>query len=158
MIHDIPKPEIDPSKPCAFNMERSRSGVEATERRRSAFTAPLPLTIIRGSEVGKVKVVPGYVNLAVPTCGGVALDVIPAPEIAITGDVMQVWAKAVMVYPSTFTATIETSEPTPEITVDGWTSGWIIGTVTSEGVITPIHNGGNLTVESFGNINLWWLS
>lgn len=129
-----------------------------------------PLTISQGTAENKFQVVPGYVNSLMPTLSSTALDAATPPEITVTADVW-VWIKVVGTFgtPDSYVATIETSatSATPsgtDITATGFTSFRSIGKVDYTAgspatyVITNYHNGGNLGVDSFGNINLWWLA
>lgn len=123
----------------------------------------LPLTLVGGSASDKVRVVTGYVNGSMPTLGAVALDADPAPEITLAVAETHVWIKCVAVYASGFTFTIETStSSTPPagatISGTGFTSFHWIGRCDVAGSVVTISNsqGGNLGVNSFGNINLWW--
>lgn len=136
-----------------------------------------PLTLKNGSDVGKFQVIPGYVNSIMPTLSATALDAGTPPEITVTADVW-VWIKTVGTFGTgsggedEYTVTIETSASNvvpsgTAISDTGFTSFRAIGKVdftAASGsdpatyVITNFHNGGNLSVDSFGNVNLWWLA
>jgi hypothetical protein len=131
-------------------------------------TPLLKLTIIQGTAADKFQIVPGYVNSVMPTLATVALDATTPPEITVT-EPLYVWIKVVGTFgtPDSYVVTIETQTssayPTGvEITVTGFTSFWRIGLInfisgtpdTFE--ILNAHSGGNLGVESFGNVNHWW--
>lgn len=136
-------------------------------------TPPEPLTIIQGSAANKFQIVPGYVNTLMPTLSGTALNAGTAPEITVSAN-KWVWVKCVGTFgdPDSYVVTIETSTSGSvpagtEITAYGFVSFRLIGSVgfaagtppdpdTFE--ITNMHSGGNLGVESFGNINLWWIA
>jgi hypothetical protein len=148
---------------------RGRGGVSAAELK--------PLTLKNGTAVDKFQVIPGYVNSLMPTLSSTALDAETPPEITVTADVW-VWIKCVGTFGTgsfgedEYTITIETSASSvvpsgTAISSTGFTSFRCVGkvdyTAAAGGdpatyVISNFHNGGNLGVESFGNVNLWWLS
>ena len=130
--------------------------------------ATKPLTLKRGTDVDKIQIIPGFINLEMPTLGGTDLDDATPPEITVTADVW-VWLKCVGTFgsPDTYVGTIETTTTATApsgttITATGFVSFRPLGRVdftagspaTYE--ITNVHSGGNLEVDSFGNINLWW--
>ena len=142
------------------------------------LSTPTPigkLLITGGSEAGKYRITDGVVNSETPTLAGVdiggdpdATPVVAPPEFTVT-DTTYAWIKCVGVFdvPDTYTVTIhtQTAAGTPtgtEISTTGFTSFFYIGRVTFTAgspatyAITNEHTGGNLGVESFGNINLWW--
>jgi hypothetical protein len=140
--------------------------------RRGGGSKPLKLTIKQGTAADKFQIIPGYVNFEMPTLATVALDNATPPEITVTADVW-VWIKCVGTFvgvgADTYVVTIETTATEdapadPSISGTGFTSYRCIGTVDFTSgtpdtfAITNYHNGGNLSVESFGNINLWWLA
>ena len=133
-------------------------------------TSIKPLTLRRGSAVDKFQVVPGYINLEMPTLSGTDLDDATPPEITVTADVW-VWLKCVGTFgdPDTYIGTIETTatSATPSgttITATGFVSFRPIGKVDYTAgtpntyVTTSFHSGGHLGVESFGNVNIWWIA
>ena len=128
------------------------------------------LLIANGSETGKYKITDGKVNFVTPTLGGTLIDNDPPPEITVTADTW-VYIKVVGTFadPDTYVVTIETeAAATPptgtDITASGFTSFFYIGRVDFTSgtpdtfTIINSHSGGNLGVESFGNVNLWWKS
>lgn len=130
--------------------------------------APLPLTIKQGTAADKFQIVPGYVNDEMPTLSATALDDDPPPEITVD-QTKYVWAKCVGTFgsPDTYVVTVETSATatTPAgtaITATGFVSFFYIGRVEfTSGTpdtfeIFNQYDGGNLGVDSFGNINLWF--
>lgn len=137
---------------------------------KSAATPPAPLTLLSGSAPGFYRIAPGYVNFEMPTLGGTALDDADPPEIEVTADVW-VWVKCVGTFgvggDDTYVVTIVTSatEDMPAgagISATGFTSYRPIGSVDFTAgtpatyAVTNTHAGGNLGVNSFGNVNLWW--
>jgi len=129
---------------------------------------PIPLTIKQGTAADKFQVIPGYVNSEMPTLSAIALNATTPPEITVTADVW-VWLKCVGTFgaPDTYVVTVETSstDAVPagtDITSSGFTSFFPIGSVDFESgtpdtfTITNVHSGGNLGVDSWGLINLWW--
>jgi hypothetical protein len=133
-----------------------------------AGSAPLKLTIQQGTAEDKFQIIPGTVNSEMPTLDTVALDATTPPEITVT-EPLYVWIKVVGTFgtPDSYVVTIETQTSSAypigvEITVTGFTSFWRIGLInfisgppdTFE--ILNAHSGGNLGVESFGNVNHWW--
>ena len=136
--------------------------------RRSGSGSPLPLTLKKGTDVDDIQIIPGYVNLEMPTLGGTALNHATPPEITVTADVW-VWLKCVGTFgsPDTYVVTVETTTtataPTgTTITATGFISFRPLGSVDFTAGspatydITNVHSGGNFGVDSFGNINLWW--
>jgi len=142
---------------------------------KKGVSPKLKLIIKSGSVAGNYKISDGVVNSETPTLGGVDIGgdpiadpVVPPPEFTVT-DTTYAWIKCVGVFdvPDTYTVTIhtQTAAGTPtgtEISTTGFTSFFYIGRVTFTAgspatyAITNEHTGGNLGVESFGNINLWW--
>ena len=131
-------------------------------------SSPLPLTLEKGTDVDDIQIIPGYVNLEMPTLGGTALNQATPPEITVTADVW-VWLKCVGTFgsPDTYVVTVETTTtataPTgTTITATGFISFRPLGSVDFTAGspatydITNVHSGGNFGVDSFGNINLWW--
>jgi hypothetical protein len=126
-----------------------------------------PLTIKQGTAADKFQIVPGYVNSLIPTLSGTALNNATPPEITVTADVW-IYAKVVGTFgsPDTYVMTIHTEStatpPTEAVSATAFTSYFPIGMVDftsgspSTYVIANYHSGGNLGVESFGAINLWW--
>jgi hypothetical protein len=138
---------------------------------RGGGSPPLKLTIKQGTAADKFQIIPGYVNFEMPTLATVALDDATPPEITVTADTW-VWVKCVGTFDSggndTYVVTIETSSTDAipagtEITATGFTSFRPIGSIdftagtpdTFE--IVNVHGGGNMGVDSYGNVNLWWL-
>lgn len=137
-----------------------------------------PLTIKQGTTGTKFQIIPGYVNMEMPTLATVALDNDPPPEITAGTADKYVWIKVVGSFGTgtggadEYTVTIETTTTSSPpsgtaISSTGFTSFRSIGvvyyTAASGGDpeswdIVNFHNGGNLAVESFGNVNLWWLA
>lgn len=159
----------DPTLPRFQHIEPRGFGLDSEARQfggSGVAAADLPLTLVRGTEGNKIRVVDGTVNGQHPTLGGTSLDNDPAPEITVSADV-RVWIKVVCTYgsPDTYAITIETTTDTDppaeaEITGTGFTSCFYIGYAefTGGGITAIVNNygGGNLGVESFGNVNLWW--
>ena len=150
--------------------------IVGTAAKRSG-TSPLKLTIKQGTAADKFQIVPGTVNSEMPTLGGVAINspVSPAttpdtPESTITATTY-FWLKCVGLFatPDTYTVTVETVTTAgvpagTAITATGFTSFFYIGRVVVDTAPDPDtftiqnqHSGGNLGVESFGNVNLWWV-
>lgn len=124
------------------------------------------LVLAGGSAANKLRVTSGTVNAEIPTLGGTALNASTPPEITVAGDVW-VWLKVVGVFSGpTYTVTVETSgsSSTPSgtaISATGFTSYRLIGSATltdGAAVILDNRNGGDLSVDSFGSANFWWLS
>jgi|14BtaG_2_1085337.scaffolds.fasta_scaffold01067_6 hypothetical protein len=121
-----------------------------------------PLLLKKGSADYYYQITPGYVNLEMPTLSGTALDAATPPELFISQD-SWVWIKVVGTFgsPDTYVVTIEgtvsNSPPASDsITGTTFTSYFPIGWIDySEDEIHHIHTGGNLTVRSFGNSNIW---
>jgi hypothetical protein len=134
---------------------------------KAGLEAPLNLTIVQGTEADKFQIVSGFVNTQIPTLSAVALDNDPPPEITVSADVW-VYAKVVGTFgsPDTYVVTIHTAStstpPAEAVSATAFTSYYPIGYVdftsgspaTYE--ISNYHTGGNLGVESFGAVNLWW--
>jgi len=129
-----------------------------------AIEGPGRLVLIPGTEEDKIQVTYGLVNSIPPTLSGTALNNDPAPELTITTDTW-VYLKDVCVFgsPDSHTITIHTetsaTAPTPALTVTGFTSYLLIGSVEfADGVATIVANRtqGDLSVDSFGSINFWW--
>ena len=137
--------------------------------------AQLPLLIKLGSEAGKFQISDGRVNTQSPTLGGVVIGgdpdadpVVPPPEFTVTADVW-VYVKVVGTFsaPDTYVVTIDqqaSDEPPAEVvSASGFTSYNIIGKVVfTSGApdsysIENYHGGGNMGIESFGSVNLWWV-
>ena len=134
------------------------------------------LLITGGSEAGKYRITDGSVNSETPTLTGVdiggdpdANPVVDPPEFTVT-ETTYAWIKCVGTFgtPDTYVITIHTQTagtvPTgEEITATTFTSFREIGRVDFEAgspatyTINNIHGGGNFGVDSFGNVNLWWL-
>jgi hypothetical protein len=148
--------------------DRKIEGIVKTGR--GGGTPLLKLTIIQGTAADKFQIVPGYVNGEMPTLATVALDATTPPEITVTADVW-VWIKCIGLFDEygddTYTVTIETSSTSTmpsgsEITATGFTSFRKIGNVDFTAgspdafAITNTYSGGDLGVESFGNVNHWW--
>lgn len=119
------------------------------------------LQIINSENEDFYHVTSGTVNGVVPTLGGTSLDNDPRPEIDGTADVW-VFAKVVGTFgtPDSYVVTIETnSSATPpsseSISSTSFTSLFLIGSVQG-GVIDNDFSGGNLRVESMGQVILWW--
>jgi len=112
-----------------------------------------------------IQITSGYVNLEMPTLGGTALDAATPPTIVVDAD-KYVYVKCVGTFgsPDTYVVTIHTeatdTPPTEAISATGFTSyyplGFAIFNATGDITLTLIHSGGNLGIESFGSINLWW--
>jgi hypothetical protein len=143
--------------------------IVGTAAKRSG-TSPLKLTIKQGTAADKFQIVPGTVNDEMPELSATALDDATPPEITVAADVW-VWVKCVGLFDEygedTYTVTIETSATSTmpsgsEITATGFTSFRKIGNVDFTAgspdtfAITNTHSGGDLGVESFGNVNHWW--
>lgn len=151
--------------PSTRYTERNEDGVSAASTK--------PLTLKNGTAADKFQVIPGYVNTQMPTLSSTALDAATPPEITVTADVW-VWIKCVGTFgtPDSYVVTIETSSTSTvpagtAISATSFTSFRCIGKVDYTAaagsdpatyVITNFHTGGNLGVESFGNVNLWWLA
>lgn len=152
--HITPRPFILETEPRRFQ----GSGTAAD---------PEPLTIRSGSDVDLIQIVPGTINTQYPTIGGTSINAGLPPEITISAATTYVWIKCVATFgsPDSYTLTIETTTTTtppasPAISATGFTTCFLIGHVTfASGAITGINNtssGGNMGVESFGSVNLWW--
>ena len=140
----------------------------ARKARNVSSSSPLPLTLKKGTDVDEIQIIPGYVNLEMPTLGGTSLNHATPPEITVIADVW-VWLKCVGTFgsPDTYVVTVETTTtataPTgTTITATGFISFRPLGSVDFTAGspatydITNVHSGGNFGVDSFGNINLWW--
>ena len=147
---------------------KNRQDSVQVPRRGGGGSSPLPLTLKKGTDVDDIQIIPGYVNLEMPTLGGTALNQATPPEITVTADVW-VWLKCVGTFgsPDTYVVTVETTTtataPTgTTITATGFISFRPLGSVDFTAGspatydITNVHSGGNFGVDSFGNINLWW--
>jgi hypothetical protein len=134
----------------------------------SRSSTVLKLTLKKGTASDKFQVIPGTVNSVMPTLSGTALDNATPPEITVSADTW-VWLKCVGTFgsPDTYDLTVETSATyaTPagtDITTTGFVSFFYIGKVDYTAgspaayAITNDYTGGNLGIESFGNVNLWW--
>lgn len=126
--------------------------------------APGRLTLIPGTAADKIQVTYGLVNVTEPTLSGTALSNDPPPELTISADTW-VYIKDVCVFgsPDTHTLTIHTeasaTPPTPALSATGFTSYLLIGSVefdSGAATIASNRTGGDLGVDSFGSINLWW--
>ena len=163
----------DGKQPPAFG-PRVREPQETLQiRPRAAASSnlpPLKLTIKQGTAANKFQIVPGTVNYVMPTLATIALDAATPPEITVTADTW-VWVKVVGDFDEfgedTYTVTIVTSSTSSmpsgtEITETGFTSYRLIGYVDFTAgspdtfSINNIFSGGDLGVESFGNVNHWW--
>jgi hypothetical protein len=150
---------------------RDRKIVGTAAPSRGGGTQALNLVIVQGTAANKFQISPGVVNGVTPTLATVALDNDPPPEITVSADVW-VWVKCVGTFDEygddTYVITIETTATSSspagsEITATEFTSFRSIGKIdftsgspnTYE--ITNYHSGGNLGVDSFGNVNLWWI-
>lgn len=178
----LPPKSIDPEAPQIGAIPVTHGTLPSTrytERGEDGIAAAStkPLTLKNGTAENKFQVIPGYVNTQMPTLSATALDASTPPEITVTADVW-VWIKCVGTFGTgtsgedEYTITIETSASSvvpsgTAITSTGFTSYRAIGKVdytAASGsdpatyVITNFHNGGNLGVDSFGNVNLWWLA
>lgn len=151
----LPRPNTNP-RPFDIDVEVRQFVKTSTPARR--------LVLTNGTEDNKIQVTVGEVNGITPTMGGVALDNDPVPELVIGGD-RWVYIKDVCVFGGTdsHTFTIETESsstpPTPSLGPTGFTSYFLIGAVELiSGVATIVQNreGGDLQVDSFGSVNLWW--
>lgn len=129
------------------------------------------LIIVQGTAANKFQISPGYVNFEMPTLGAVALNNTTPPEVTVSADTW-FWVKVVGSFgvggEDTYVVTIETSSTnaTPagtEITEAGFTAFRSIGHVdftagspndTFE--IYNVYEGGNMGVDSYGNVNLFW--
>jgi hypothetical protein len=143
---------------------RDRKIVGSLARNRSSLPK---LTIKQGTDVDKFQIVPGYVNTLMPTLSGTALNNATPPEITVNSDIW-VYAKVVGTFgsPDTYVVTIHTEStdtpPSEAVSSTAFTSYNILGIVyftagpPNTFVISNFHSGGNLGVESFGAINLWW--
>tara|TARA_R110000751_G_scaffold1057_3_gene4244 strand:- start:142 stop:747 length:606 start_codon:yes stop_codon:yes gene_type:complete len=162
-----------------YRLTQTGGGTTMNITRRIRRAAPIVgnLLIIQGTDTGKYQITTGTVNSEDPTLGGVAIGgdpdaepVVAIPELTVTADTY-VWIKCVGVFadPDTYTITIETESTTSPpsgttITATGFTSFFKIGKIDyTAGTpatydITNNHSGGNLNVESFGNVNLWFKS
>ena len=133
---------------------------------------PTPgLQIIDGSEAGKYRITPGFINAEMPTLATVALDDEEPPEFEVTATT-HVWAKCVGTFgtPDSYVTSIVTQTSFDEpagtaITATGFVSFYKIGRVDfTAGTggdpdtyqIFNNHSGGNLGVDSWGLYNLWW--
>jgi len=141
------------------------------DRQPNQSSARIPigkLLITRGSEAGKYRITPGFVNGETPTLGGVAINAATPPEFTVTASTY-FWIKCVGTFgsPDSFVVTIHTQTAATEpagtaITGTGFTSFRFIGLVSFTAgspatyYINPQHGGGNLGVVSFGLYNLWW--
>jgi hypothetical protein len=137
---------------------------------RGGGSPPLKLTIKQGTAANKFQIIPGTVNYVMPTLATIALDAATPPEITVTADTWA-WVKVVGDFDEfgddTYTVTIVTSSTSSmpsgtEITETGFTSYRLIGYVDFTAgspdtfSINNIFSGGDLGVESFGNVNHWW--
>ena len=148
-------------------LQQLRDRMIDVKGRPSVSPNALPLTITNGSAVDKFRIYPGYVNAQMPTLAGTALNNATPPEITVSSDVW-VYVKCVGTFgsPDTYVITIHTEAsatlPTEAISATAFTSyfyiGWIDFTAGSPATydFTNDHSGGNLGIESFGSINLWW--
>jgi hypothetical protein len=121
-----------------------------------------PLTVIPGSDVDKIRVVPGRINGVMVTLGGDPLDDSPPPELTITAAVT-IYLKIVTTYgsPDTHAATVVTTDEGPTIEPTGFTSFRRIAYIEFDddvATITNITDGGHYDVASFGSVNLWWIA
>jgi hypothetical protein len=138
---------------------------------RGGGSPPLKLTIKQGTAANKFQIIPGYVNFEMPTLATVALDNATPPEVTVSADTW-FWVKVVGSFgvggDDTYVVTIETSptNATPdgtEITETGFTAFRSIGHVDFTAgspdntfVINNVYEGGNMGVDSYGNVNLFW--
>jgi hypothetical protein len=170
----IPLPSItdDPRWIGRFSRE-VRKSIAALRDRQIIVTGKyippfkaIKLQIIKASE-DEIYITPGYVNSTYyPTISGTSINNDPPPPLAISAD-SWIWIKCVGTFgtPDTYVVTIEkTTSSTPPaasaIIATGFTSCFLLGTVDyASGSIVGIENifsGGNLGVESFGSVNMWW--
>jgi hypothetical protein len=160
--------ENSPQSGADIGIRKSAGGwVPYLKRRGGSNQVSKPLTIKQGTAADKFQIVPGFVNSLIPTLSGTALNNATPPEITVTADVW-IYAKVVGTFgsPDTYVMTIHTEStdtpPAEAVSATAFTSYFPIGMVdfTSGSpdtfVISNFHSGGNLGVESFGAINLWW--
>ena len=123
------------------------------------------LQIIKSSN-DEISISPGYVNQVYPTIAGTSINTDPPPVIAITAE-SWIWIKCVGTFatPDTYVVTIEktttsTAPAASTIISTGFTTCFLLGIVGfASGDITTITNvfsGGDMGVESFGSVNMWW--
>jgi len=144
-----------------IRISQHSSGFTVSVIKPRTLTTRTPLIIVRSTSAEKVRVTAGYINQVMPTFDGTPLDELP--EIEIEADTW-VWAKCVGTFgdPDSYVATIETSLDASvpagtAISGTGFTTYYPIGNIVFEGfIITNQHSGGNLGVDSWGLINLWW--
>lgn len=146
---------------------RDRKIVGVIAKAKGGGAEPLKLTIKQGTAADKFQIIPGYVNSEMPTLSATPLDDATPPEITVTADVW-VYAKVVGTFgaPDTYVMTIHTeasdTPPAEAVSATAFTSYNILGMVDFTAgspntfVIYNFHSGGNLGVESFGAVNLWW--
>ena len=146
---------------------RDRKIEGTASKTKTSGTPALNLTIVQGTAADKFQIVSGFVNTQIPTLSATALDNDPPPEITVSADVW-VYVKVVGTFgsPDTYVVTIDTAStstpPAEAVSATAFTSYYPIGDVdftsgspaTYE--ISNYHTGGNLGVESFGAVNLWW--
>jgi hypothetical protein len=152
----------------AFGDNNGATRIDITPNFGSVDTTALAkLILVYGSAADKAIVTAGTVNLQTPTLGGAPISDSPPPEITVTEDIW-VYVKVVGTFgaPDTYVITIHTENtdtpPTEDISATEFTSYFFIGSIDYTAgspatiVIANDHTGGNLGVESFGSINLWW--
>lgn len=150
---------------------RDRKIIGTAAPSRGGGSQALKLVIVQGTAANKFQISPGYVNFEMPTLGAVALNNATPPEVTVSADTW-FWVKVVGTFgiggDDTYVVTIETSSTnaTPagtEITETGFTAFRSIGHVdftagspneTFE--INNVYEGGNMGVDSYGNVNLFW--
>ena len=91
-------------------LKNRQDSVQVPRRGGGGSSSPLPLTLKKGTDVDDIQIIPGYVNLEMPTLGGTALNHATPPEITVTADVW-VWLKCVGTFgsPDTYVVTVETT-------------------------------------------------
>lgn len=148
------------------SIQQLRDRVFVVHSQPSKTTEIKRLVLKKGTAANKIQVTDGLVNDQTPTLGGTALNVDPAPEITISANTW-VWIKVVGVFSGpTYTITIETSTTSSPpsgtaISTTGFTSYRLIGSVEyASGAASILTNrgGGDLSVDSFGSANFWWLT
>jgi hypothetical protein len=161
--------ENSPQSGADIGIRKSAGGwVPYLKRRGKSNQISKPLTIKKGTSDNKFQIVPGYVNYSIPTLAGTALDDPTAPEITVTADDVYIYAKVVGTFgdPDDYVVTIHSqstpTHPTEAISGTAFTSYFPIGEINFTAGSPPrcqhanYHSGGNLGVESFGGVNLWW--
>lgn len=171
---EIPLPTItdDPRWIGRFSREVRKSIAALRDRKiiitgRSAIFPRITKKLqITKSSNDEIFITPGYVNQIYPTIAGTSIYTDPPPVIVITAQ-SWIWIKCVGTFatPDTYVVTIEktTSSTAPAastIIASGFTTCFLLGIVDfASGDITTITNvfsGGDMGVESFGSVNMWW--